>query len=136
VIAATTEEAMPNQPPGLGPHDPYNVTLTEGGADTATGTFIFTDPDVTDIPTASQGNQTVVYQDSSGNQFALTQAQRDAFEGAFQFTSGWGPNSFGTVQWIYSIADTYLDFIGFQENVTITTPIVIDDHNGGASRRI
>ena len=100
---------------------------------TPSGVLAFSDPDTADRPTASidTAHQTVTYQDFAGRSYSLTPAQITALEAAFSIAPETGNTNSGKVDWSYSIVDKSLDFLGQGEKVTVTTPIVIDDHNGG-----
>jgi VCBS repeat-containing protein len=109
-------------------------TTGSSAIDSASGNVAFTDPDLTDRPTAtidSSSHETVTYQDASGHTYTLTPAQILAFEGALQITPEAGNTNAGSIDWTYSITDKALDFLGASESVTVTAPVVIDDHNGG-----
>jgi Bacterial cadherin-like domain/The GLUG motif len=96
------------------------------------GVVAFTDLDTTDRPTASidTAHQTVTYQSSDGSILSLTPTQIAAFKSAFSIAPETGNTNTGKVDWTYSIADNALDFLWDKDQVTVTTPIVIDDHNG------
>jgi VCBS repeat-containing protein len=123
------------------PHTTATGTITElpnttGGqaTDSIADKIAFADPDLTDRPTATIDSQheTVTYQDSSGHTYALTAAQIAAFEDALKITAETGNINSGKIDWTYSIADKALDFLGTGERITVTAPVVIDDHNGGS----
>jgi VCBS repeat-containing protein len=130
-----------NDPPVIdGLHTAAAGTISElpnvtgsNAIDSATGTVAFTDPDLTDRPTATidSKDETVTYQNGSGHTYALTPAQIAAFENALQITPETGNTNTGKIDWTYSITDKALDFLGVGESVAITAPVIIDDHNGG-----
>jgi probable HAF family extracellular repeat protein/VCBS repeat-containing protein len=97
------------------------------------GVIAFTDPDTADRPTASidTADQTITYKGAGGQPYSLTSAQIAAFEAAFSIAPEAGNTNTGKIDWTYSIVDKSLDFLGVGEHITVTTPIVIDDHNGG-----
>lgn len=109
-----------------------NVTGATG-IDSISAKVSFSDPDASDRPTASIDgvHQSVTYQDVSGNSYSLTPVQLATFDASFQTIAEAGNTNAGKVDWTYSIADKALDFVGADESITVTTPIVIDDHHGG-----
>ena len=52
-------------------------------------------------------------------------------EAAVSISAEAGNTNTGKIDWHYDIVDKNLDFLGVGESLTITAPIVIDDHNGG-----
>ena len=116
------------------------VDYANGGSATLpSGVIAFSDPDVNDRPTASIDtvHETVTWQDTAGHNFQLSAAQTAMFEDAFHFSSEMGNTSTGKIDWIYSIADKSLDFLGVGESVTVTTPVIIDDgHRGTVTQNV
>jgi VCBS repeat-containing protein len=100
--------------------------------DSTTGVVAFADPDLNDRPTATinAAGQTATWQDVS-HTYALSSAQIATFEAAFSISAEAGNTNTGGIDWNYAIVDKQLDFLGVGETVTVTTPVVIDDHNGG-----
>ncbi len=100
--------------------------------DSTTGAVAFSDPDLNDLPTATidTADQTATWQDLS-HTYTLSPAQIAMFEGAFGISAEAGNTNTGKIDWTYSIVDKQLDFLGVGESVTVTTPVVIDDHKGG-----
>ena len=109
------------------------LPLVTGGAavDIASGVIAFVDPDAGDRPTASVISQTVVYHDAQGNVVALSPQQTTDFENAFLIVPEAGNTNSGKVDWGYTLADKALDFLGVNENITVTSTIQIDDGHGG-----
>jgi VCBS repeat-containing protein len=108
-----------------------NVTGSSA-IDSTTGVVAFADPDLNDRPTATinAAGQTATWQDVS-HTYALSSAQIATFEAAFSISAEAGNTNTGGIDWNYAIVDKQLDFLGVGETVTVTTPVVIDDHNGG-----
>lgn len=129
-----------NDPPEIdGAHTTTTGTVTElpnttgsNATDSIGGSIALADPDLTDRPTAmiDSKNETVTYQDASGHTYTLTPVQIAAFENALQITAETGNTNTGKIDWTYSITDKMLDFLGAGESITITAPVVIDDHDG------
>jgi VCBS repeat-containing protein/probable HAF family extracellular repeat protein len=89
-------------------------------------------PDPNNRPTATRdlAHQTITWQDSTHDYTSqLTSAEIAALASAFSITQTDNANT-GKVTWAYKITDSTLDFLGVGETVTITTPILIDDHHG------
>src|ERR1700730_527153 len=61
----------------------------------------------------------------------LTPLQISLFEAAFQINAEAGNTNTGNIDWSYAIVDKNLDFLAVGESLTITVPVVIDDHHGG-----
>jgi VCBS repeat-containing protein len=101
------------------------------GNPSAPGKITFTDPDLSDRPTASVVAQTVVFQDSQGHAFTLSNDQIFTFKAALEISGELTNTNVGTVDWLYSIPDSALDFLGVGESVIVTTKIQLDDHHGG-----
>jgi VCBS repeat-containing protein len=110
-----------------------NVT-NSSTIDSTSGVVAFSDPDLTDRPTATinTAGETVTWQDATHNYTSeLTSAQISMFEAAISIGAEVGNTNTGKVDWTYSIVDKNLDFLGGGESLTVTTPVVLDDHNGG-----
>jgi VCBS repeat-containing protein len=130
-----------NDPPVIdGAHTTATGAITElpkttGSSviDSVHGVIAFSDPDLTDQPTATidSKDETIAYQDASGHTYALTPAQITAFENALQITPEAGNTNTGKIDWSFSMADKAFDFLGVGESLVVTASIVIDDHNGG-----
>lgn len=107
-----------------------NVTGS-AAIDSTTGVIAFSDPDLNDRPTASIGQQTMTWQDATHNYTAeLTAAQIAAFVQALQIAAQAGNSNTGKVDWTYAIGDSQLDFLASGESLTVTSAVIIDDHNG------
>jgi VCBS repeat-containing protein len=110
-------------------------SLLTGSAaiDTISGqTITYNVPDSGNRPTASTdlAGQTVTWQGGGVDYTAaLTDAQVAAFKSAFAITQSANATT-GKVTWSYKIADAALDFLSANETVSVTTPILIDDHHG------
>jgi VCBS repeat-containing protein len=110
-----------------------NVT-NSSTIDSTSGVVAFSDPDLTDRPTATinTAGETVTWQDATHNYTSeLTSAQISLFEAAVSIGAEAGNTNTGKIDWNYNIVDKSLDFLGGGESLTVTAPIVIDDHNGG-----
>src|SRR5882724_1983501 len=104
--------------------------------DSTAGVVAFTDPDLNDRPTATinTAGETVTWQDATHDFTAeLTPAQIAALEAAVSISAEAGNTNTGNIDWHYDIVDKNLDFLSVGETLTVTTPIVIDDHNGGVT---
>jgi VCBS repeat-containing protein len=102
-------------------------------SDATAGVIAFFDPDLSDRPTATinAAGQTISWQDATHNYTSeLTPAQIALFEGAFTISAEAGNTNAGNIDWGYSVVDNQLDFLGGGESITVTTPVVIDDHKG------
>ena len=111
-----------------------NVTGSSA-LDKTSGVVAFSDPDLNDRPTADAINpadQTVTWQDATHNYTSeLTPTEIASLKAAFTISDEAGNTNTGNIDWSYSIVDSQLDFLGAGETLTITMPVVIDDHNGG-----
>jgi VCBS repeat-containing protein len=111
-----------------------NVTNSAAIDSTPLGVVAFTDPDLTDrpTPTLNTAGETVTWQDATHNYTSeLTPAQIATLESAVSIGAEAGNTNTGKIDWHYDIVDKNLDFLGRGESLTVTAPIVIDDHNGG-----
>jgi VCBS repeat-containing protein len=110
-----------------------NVT-NSSAVDSTSGAVAFSDPDLTDRPTATinAAGETVIWQDSTHDFTSeLTPAQISLFEAAVSISAEAGNTNTGKIDWSYDIVDKNLDFLGGGERLTVTVPVVIDDHHGG-----
>ena len=101
--------------------------------DSTAGAIHFTDLDLNDRPTATidAAGQTVTWQDAANDYTAeLTPAQIAAITAAFTIVAAAGNTNDGTIDWHYDIVDQTIDFLAVGETITLTTPVIIDDHNG------
>jgi VCBS repeat-containing protein len=104
--------------------------------DSTAGVVAFTDPDLNDRPTATinTAGETVTWQDATHDfTTELTPAQIAALEAAVSISAEAGNTNTGKIDWHYDIVDKNLDFLSGGETLTVTTPVVIDDHNGGVT---
>ena len=102
--------------------------------DLSSGAIAFTDPDLDDLPTGSinAAAQTITWQDAGHDYTAeLSPAQLALFQGAFTISAPLTNTNIGVINWDYTVVDHQLDFLGAGESITVTTPVIIDDHNGG-----
>ena len=111
------------------PNKTDNSTL-----DLTSGAVIFSDPDLSDRATTATvivARQAVIWQDGSHDFTSeLMPDQIALFESAFTINAATGNTNVGTINWKYSITDNELDFLAFDESVTITNVIEIFDRNG------
>jgi hypothetical protein len=119
--------------PLLGPIHP--TVIVTGSNRNLSGIISFSDPDLNDRPTATIDpvNQLVIGQDAFGTALSLSAAQIATFEKAFQISPEPGNTNTGKIDWSYSIPDKAIDFLSVGETVTVRTPVVIDDHQGGTT---
>ncbi len=104
--------------------------------DSTAGVVAFIDPDFNDRPTATinTAGETVTWQDATHDFTAeLTPAQIAALESAVSISAEAGNTNTGNIDWHYDIVDSNLDFLSGGETLTVSTPVVIDDHNGGVT---
>ncbi|HSG62433.1 MAG TPA: VCBS domain-containing protein, partial [Pseudomonadales bacterium] len=109
----------------------------------ATGSLSFTDIDVSDTPTATieaidHVNTSITAtarfdtdDDGELDVKVLTNDQKQVIFDAFSITQ----SSDNTVNWLYSINQTDLDFLGSGERVNAVFSLLIDDGNGGLARQ-
>jgi VCBS repeat-containing protein len=110
-----------------------NVT-NSSTVDSTAGVVAFSDPDLNDKPTATlnTAGETVTWQDATHNYTSeLMPAQISLFEAAASIGAEAGNTNTGNIDWHYDIVDKNLDFLGGGESLTVTAPILIDDHHGG-----
>jgi VCBS repeat-containing protein len=104
--------------------------------DSTAGVVAFIDPDLNDLPTATinTAGETVTWQDATHDFTSeLSPAQIAALEAAVSISAEAGNTNTGKIDWHYDIVDKNLDFLSVGETLTVTTPVVIDDHNGGVT---
>ena len=112
-----------------------NVTGSSS-VDATSGVIAFSDPDLSDRPTATIDSlhQTVTWQDATHDYTSqLTAGEIAMFDQAFGITPEIGNTNAGNIDWTYSIVDKQLDFLGAGESITVSTPVIIDDHNGATA---
>ena len=112
-----------------------NVTGSSA-VDSTAGVVAFADPDLNDRPTATidTAGETATWQDATHDFTSeLTPAQIAALEAAVSINAEAGNTNTGKIDWHYDIVDNNLDFLSVGETLTVTTPVVIDDHNGGVT---
>lgn len=112
-----------------------NVTGSNA-TDSVSGVVAFSDPDLNDRPTPNAidaSTQTVTWTDATHDYSSeLTAAQIAAFKADFAIAAEAANTNAGGIDWTYNIVDKNLDFLAVGEKITVTTPVTIDDHNGGA----
>jgi VCBS repeat-containing protein len=111
-----------------------NVTNSSLIDSTPLGIVAFTDPDLNDRPTATlnTAGETVTWQDATHDYTSgLTPAQIAILEAAVSIGAEAGNTNTGKIDWHYDIVDKNLDFLGVGESLTVTAPILIDDHKSG-----
>jgi VCBS repeat-containing protein len=111
-----------------------NVTGSSA-IDSTSGVVAFSDPDLNDRPTPDaidSTTQTVTWKDASHDYSSeLTALQISGFKSDISITPEAGNTNTGGVDWSYKVVDKNLDFLGVGEKLTITTPVTVEDHNGG-----
>jgi len=112
------------------------LPLTTGSpaTDSTAGTIVFSDPDLSDRPTAAidSAGQTVTWHDATHDFTSeLSAMQVSLFESAFSIAAAPGNTNTGTINWSYDVTDSNLDFLSAGETLTVTTPVILDDHHGG-----
>ncbi|SFM52243.1 FecR family protein [Methylobacterium pseudosasicola] len=108
-------------------------TPTGSGVEHASGSLHFTDPDLTDRPTASVLAQTISALDASGHALNLTAAQTAVLEHAFSIGASGPIANAGSVTWSYDLADAAFAFLGAGQTAVVTSTIGVDDHHGGVA---
>ncbi|KST56679.1 hypothetical protein AO398_10455 [Methylobacterium sp. GXS13] len=108
-------------------------TPTGSGVEHASGSLHFTDPDLTDRPTASVLAQTISALDASGHALNLTAAQTAVLEHAFSIGASGPIANAGSVAWSYDLADAAFAFLGAGQTAVVTSTIGVDDHHGGVA---
>jgi len=101
--------------------------------DSTAGAILFSDLDLNDRPTATidTAGQTVTWQDATHDFTAeLTAGQIAAITAAFTIAAAASNINNGTIDWHYDIVDSAIDFLAVGESITLTTPVIVDDHNG------
>ena len=103
--------------------------------DSTSGAVAFLDPDLNDRPTPAPVNaalQTVTWTDATHDYSSeLTATQIAAFKASFAIAAEAANTNAGAVDWTDQVVDKSLDFLSVGEKITITTPVTVDDHNGG-----
>jgi VCBS repeat-containing protein len=96
------------------------------------GSFSFTDVDLTDVALVTLKTTTVTALESDGKKaFDLTENQLDAIKAAFDWAPADSNANNGTVNWTYDIAETEVDFLAAGEKVTAVFTLQVDDKHGG-----
>jgi len=111
-----------------------NVTGSTA-TDSTSGVIAFSDPDLNDRPAPAPIDaslQTVTWTDATHDYTSeLTALQIAMFKADLAIAAEGANTNTGNVDWTYQIVDKNLDFLSVGEKITITTPVTIDDHNGG-----
>ncbi|MCJ2123148.1 VCBS domain-containing protein [Methylobacterium sp. J-077] len=108
-------------------------TPVGSGVEHAAGSLHFTDPDLTDRPTAWVVAQTISVLDASGHTLNLTTAQTAVLEHAFTIGASGGSTNAGSIAWSYDLADAAFTFLGAGQTASVTSSIGVDDHHGGVA---
>ena len=97
-------------------------------------TITFTDVDLSDIETSTVTSRQVT-STTLANGFTLTAAQQNALLNAFTIDAATHSqaNGTGTVGWHYDISDSALDFLGDDDQVTLTFTVQVNDGHGGTA---
>jgi VCBS repeat-containing protein len=128
ILNGTVKE-MPNATGSSATDAAVNGTGMPGGV------IAFSDPDTGDRPTASidTTHESLVYHGSNGQTYSLAPAQIAVIESGLSITPAASNTNLGDINWTYHITDSALDFLGAGESITLTAPVIIDDHNGGTA---
>ncbi|MEM1048602.1 MAG: VCBS domain-containing protein [Pseudomonadota bacterium] len=94
------------------------------------GSITFADVDLTDRPTADFQVADVAAKDAGGVAFTLSGAQRIAIENAFSITADPQNSNVGTVDWLYQIEESAVDFLAEGESVTAVFTLTVTDDEG------
>ena len=98
------------------------------------GTVTFTDVDLSDIETGSVTSRQVTAT-TLANGYTLTAAQQTALLNAFTIAPATHSQAdgTGTVVWHYDISDGLLDFLGDNDQLTLTFTVQVNDGHGGTA---
>ncbi|MEO6841518.1 MAG: VCBS domain-containing protein [Bradyrhizobium sp.] len=96
----------------------------------AGGIIHFTDIDLTDRPTATITQSVTWTSGTTDLSLSLTPTEISALEHAFALTQSDNTNN-GAIGWSYQISDSALDFLGAGETATVTSTVLLDDHQNG-----
>jgi VCBS repeat-containing protein len=96
------------------------------------GAVTFTDVDLSDTETGTVSTRQVTGA-TLANGYTLTAAQQNALLSAFTIDAGTHSqvNGTGTVGWHYDISDGAIDFLGDDDQVTLTFTVQVNDGHGG-----
>jgi len=96
------------------------------------GTVTFLDVDLSDSETGSVTSRQVTNA-TLANSYTLTAAQQNALLNAFTIDPATHSqaNGTGTVGWHYDISDLALDFLGDNDQLTLTFTVQVNDGHGG-----
>jgi VCBS repeat-containing protein len=109
-------------------------TTGSTATDSVSGSIGFVDVDLSDRPSASivSASQTVTWHDATHDFTAeLTSVQTAQLKAAFTIAPTVGNTNTGSIGWTWALADGALDFLGGGEQLTIASPVKIDDGHGG-----
>ncbi len=126
-----------NRPPVLSadPGSPHAITETAGVTGSATphtlsGSLSFTDADSGDTHTASESLSSETWSAGGGipaaSNAALVTALSDGISEVADGTSG-------TLDWSFSLPDSYLDFLAAGETLTAVYNVTVSDHHVGST---
>jgi len=110
------------------------LTTGSSATDSTDGAIVFSDADLNDRPTASidAAHQTVTWHDATHDFTSELSAEQIALlDGALSIAAAASNTNSGTINWAYNITDSNLDFLSAGETLTVTTPVILDDHHGG-----
>ncbi|WP_426411144.1 VCBS domain-containing protein [Bradyrhizobium ganzhouense] len=120
-VAETSQSAVVTEQPNL-----TGATTTMDQSTPTGGTIHFTDIDLTDRPTATITDHAVTGLAADGTTpLTLTPDEVTALENALSLQLT-GKNN-GAVSWIYSIADSTLDFLGEGQTAKVVSTTTLDD---------
>lgn len=108
-------------------HDPNENTEIHSSS----GLIRFRDVDLSDTETSSITGEQISA--SLANGYTLTDAQANALLGAFTIDAAThsAVDGTGTITWHYDIGDGALDFLGTDDQVTLTYTVQVSDGHGG-----
>ena len=108
--------------------------INDSGTLTDTGSITFADADPSDRPAATETTKSVTAKRADGTtNLPLTTEQLAAIENAFSISAAAGNDNNGTVNWVYDIKASDLEFLAEGEVVTAVFTITVDDDNGGTA---
>jgi VCBS repeat-containing protein len=99
------------------------------------GVIAFSDPNAGYRPTGSidTAQESLIYHGPRGQTYSLKPSQIAAIESGFSITPGAGNTNIGDINWNYQVTNSTLNLLGTGETITLTVPVIVDDHNGGTA---
>jgi hypothetical protein len=102
------------------------------GTDVANGAIHFSDPDLTDRPTATASFISATYMADDGSALALAPGVLAALKAAFSIAPHAGNTNTGEIDWTFSIADVDFLFMDRDQTVMLTEAVTVKDAAGAS----